>query len=358
MSQFDRRSFLAGGTVAAAFAGLARRSQAQDANPPSRRIKVGQIGVGHAHASKLSVYRESPDYEVVGIVEPDAGLRNAAMSQSAYRDLPWMTQEQLLNVPGLEAVLVETRVGDSLAAAEAAIAAGKHVHLDKPAGESLPHYRRILDEASRKNLLVQMGYMFRYNPAVVLMRDMLSHGWLGDPFEVHTVMSKVVPASERKRLAEYPGGIMFELGCHVIDLVIGVLGVPEKVQAYPQQVSKLSDSLLDNMLAVFEYPKALASVKSSAVEVDGGERRHFVVCGSEGTFHIQPLDNPSARVALSQPRDAYRKGYQEITFPKYTRYVGDAADMARIIRGEKKSDFSYAHDLVVQETVIKASNVA
>ena len=39
------------------------------------RIKIGQIGVGHAHASKLAVYRQSPDYEVVGIVEPDAELR-------------------------------------------------------------------------------------------------------------------------------------------------------------------------------------------------------------------------------------------------------------------------------------------
>ena len=46
-----------------------RTRQAQDAARP--RIKIGQIGVGHAHATKLSVYRHSPDYEVVGIVEPD-----------------------------------------------------------------------------------------------------------------------------------------------------------------------------------------------------------------------------------------------------------------------------------------------
>ncbi|MEZ6079642.1 MAG: hypothetical protein R3C56_29430 [Pirellulaceae bacterium] len=36
-----------------------------------RPIRVGQIGVGHAHANKLAVYRASPDYEVVGVVEPD-----------------------------------------------------------------------------------------------------------------------------------------------------------------------------------------------------------------------------------------------------------------------------------------------
>jgi predicted dehydrogenase len=114
---------------------------------------------------------------------------------------------------------------------------------------------------------------------------------------------------------------------------------------------------MDNMLAVFEYPRATATIKSSAMEVDGGERRHLVVCGVEGTFHIQPLDNPSARVALSKPRGTYRRGYQDIAFPKYTRYVDDAADMARILRGEKPTDFPYSHDLMVQTAVLQASGL-
>ena len=42
-------------------------------------------------------------------------------------------------------------------------------------------------------------------------------------FEVHAVMSKVVGPDERTALAAYRGGIMFELGCHVIDLVVGVV---------------------------------------------------------------------------------------------------------------------------------------
>lgn len=114
---------------------------------------------------------------------------------------------------------------------------------------------------------------------------------------------------------------------------------------------------MDNMLAVFEYPQATATVKSSAIEVDGGQRRHLVVCGTEGTFHIQPSDNPTARVTLSESRDKYAKGSQEIQFPKYVRYVDDAADMARIIRGEKESDFSPEHDLNVQTALMQACGV-
>jgi predicted dehydrogenase len=345
------------GTLAGAAVLAVNGSRILAKEPPKRRIKVGQIGVGHAHATKLGVYRKSPDYEVVGLVEPDERLRARAGAHPAFRDLPLMPEEQLLNVPGLEVVMVETRVRDLLDTAERCIAAGKHVHLDKPAGESLPQYRRLLDAAAKRDLLVQMGYMFRYSPAVVLMRQFLAAGWLGDVFEVHTAMSKVVPDAQRRELAEYPGGIMFELGCHVIDLVVGVLGKPEKVHAFPRHSGPQADGLADNMLAVLEYPKATATVRSSALEVDGGSRRHITVCGTRGTFHIQPLDAPNVIYTLDQDRGEYRQGRHEVKFGNYERYVGDAADMARILRGEKACDFPYSHDLTVQETVLRASGL-
>jgi predicted dehydrogenase len=214
--------------------------------------------------------------------------------------------------------------------------------------------KRILDAATQKKLIVQMGYMFRYNPAVVLLREFLKNGWLGEVFEVHAVMSKTIGAAERKKLTDYRGGLMFELGCHVLDLVIGVLGAPKEVAAFNRHSSNLDDGLLDNMLAVLSYPKATATVKSSALEVEGGDRRHLVVCGTEGTFHIQPLDNPSARISLSKARGEYKKGTQDVKFPKYVRYVDDAADMARCIRGEAEFAFPPRHDLAVQETLLRA----
>lgn len=351
MNAHHRREFL---KVVGATATLPAWADTAAAQPARPRIKIGQIGVGHAHATKLGVYRQSADYEVVGIVEPDATLRKRAETLPAFRGVPFLTQERLLATPGLQAVLVETRVGDLLSTAETCVAAGKHVHIDKPAGDSLPQLQRLFRAAAKQKLLVQMGYMFRYNPAVVLLRDFLRQGWLGEVFEVHGVMSKVVAPAERRRLADFRGGIMFELGCHLIDLVVGILGKPLEVTPFVQHAARLDDKLMDNMLAVFTYPRASASIRSSAMEVEGFERRHLVVCGTQGTFHIQPLDNPSVRVALSQMRGKYMKGYQDIRLPRYTRFVDDAADMARILRGDKASDFSPEHDLAVQETLLRA----
>ena len=127
--------------------------------------------------ASLQVYRDSPDYEVVGIVEPDEELRNRAadlggLSRSAVDD----PRSNCSTCPVCRRCWSKRRVRDLLDTAEACIAAGKHIHLDKPAGESLPQYRRILDAAEKQKLLVQMGYMFRYNPAVVLLREFLNEG--------------------------------------------------------------------------------------------------------------------------------------------------------------------------------------
>lgn len=357
MGILNRRAALqlSGGVVCSSlFYGISPQAATGIETAAKPRIKIGQIGVGHAHATKLSVYRNSSDYEVVGIVEPDVELRKLAESQDTYRDLKWMTQEQLLNVAGLQAVLVETRVRDLLNVAEVCVASGKHIHLDKPAGESLSQFARILRLAASQKLMVQMGYMFRYNPAIVFLRKLLKDGWLGDVFEVHAVMSKDIDPETRRGLAEYPGGVMFELGGHITDLVIGVLGRPTNITAFPQHAHKIDDQLKDNMLAVFEYPHSCATLKSSAMEIGWLERRHLTVCGTKGTIHIQPLDNPSARLALSEPHGAYKAGYQDISFPKYVRYVDDAADMACVLRGEKENEFSYDHDLTVQTSLIQA----
>ena len=157
---------------------------------------------------------------------------------------------------------------------------------------------------------------------------------------------------------------MFELGCHIIDLTIGVLGRPDRVVAHPRRVVD-GDALMDNMLAVFEYSKATATVRSSAVEVEGGSRRHFSVCGTEGSFHIQPLDRPSVTLSLSKDRTfgeggkVYPKGTSEIQFePPYARYEGDAVDLAAIVRGEKENPYPSSHDLAVQEAVLAASGMS
>lgn len=354
MNQLNRRSLLT--TVGIGSLALATHAKATPI-PRKRKIRVAQIGTNHAHATKLEVFRKSDSFEVVGIFESDSKLWEAKRELPAFRDLKRLELEQLLNWPDLEFVLIETDVCDLLKFASMCIQAGKGVHIDKPAGENLDQLKQILEHASEKNLLVQMGYMYRYNPGFRLAKDLLKKGLLGIPFEIEAVMSKVIAPPQRELLAKYPGGTMFELGCHLIDLVVDLLGPPDQVTPFGRKVADANDTLIDNMLAVFAYPKALATVKSSGVEVEGFARRHLTLCGTEGTIQIEPLDNPTVKIALAKPSGGYTAEYQTIKLPSYTRYVDDAYDVAAILLGEKKPEFSYAHDLAVQHAILQASGL-
>jgi predicted dehydrogenase len=352
----NRRTFVKQTATIASLAAVGYHASATE----SGKIKIGQIGTKHAHASgKTSTIRKFSDlYELVGVVEPDAKRREQLQENSIYRDVKWISEEELLNTSGLQAVAVETEVRHLLPVAERCVRAGMHIHLDKPAGESLSHFKRILDDATRQQRVVQMGYMYRYNPAFQLAFRAASEGWLGSVFEVHTIMSKKVGEASRRQLAEYAGGSMFELGCHIIDAVVKVLGRPTSVTPFNRKTFAERDSLLDNCLAVLEYPKATATVRSSVVEYDGGRRRQFVVCGDRGSIDIKPLEPPRATLALDADHGDYKKGTREVELqPLGGRYDGDFLDLAKIIRGEKPHDFPPEHDLAVQEVILRASGM-
>lgn len=344
--------------IAAAVAGPAMGEAAGDAEASRDKIKIGQIGTAHGHASgKMATIRRFPDlFDVVGIVESDPGRRAGLERSAVYRGVPVMTEDELLSTPGLQAVCVETAVDELVPTAARCIAAGKHIHLDKPAGQSLSAFKNVLDRATQQSLVVQMGYMLRYNPAFQFMFQAVRDGWLGEVFEIHAVMSKTVNAAARRQLAEYPGGSMFELGCHLIDAVVAVMGAPEKVTAFPKQTRPDVDALADNMLAVLEYPRATATVRSALIEVDGFRRRQFVICGDQGTIEIIPLESCRLVLTLDRPRGKYGKGTQVVELPRPEgRYDGDFVDLAKVIRGEKKNDYPPAHDLAVHRAVLLAS---
>jgi predicted dehydrogenase len=314
-------------------------------------IKIGQIGMGHPHASgKLSAIRNNADFEFVGLAEPDAALRKKGGST--------ITVEHLLNTPGLQAVAIETAVKNSQPYALLAAQAGVHLHLDKPGSLDLPGFKAVYAAAEKHQRTIQMGYMLRYNPAFELCFKAVQEGWLGELFELSAVMSKTIGQSTRDDIAQFSGGFMFELACHVIDAAVYVLGKPENVTPYMRRTRPETDSLADNCLAVLEYPEATATIRTAAMEVDGFKRRQFVVCGDRGTVDIRPMEPPKMLLALAEPHGGYKKGYQEVSLPRNGgRYDAEFADLARVIRGEKAFAWSYEHDLAVFETVLRASGM-
>ena len=128
-------------------------------------LRMAQYGTKHGHAAgKLEAMLDSPDVEVVGLFEPDRERRAEVEGSSGpFGQVRWYdSEEELLSDSSVFAVASEGKNAESLPQTEALVDAGKHVWYDKPAGEDWPGWQRVMGKAQSQGLLIQMGYMFRY----------------------------------------------------------------------------------------------------------------------------------------------------------------------------------------------------
>ena len=357
-----RRDCLAQTTAAASLAVLPRLAFCGDVSEkPKERIKIGQLGIGHNHgAAKMeSFLKLKEDYEVVGVVEPDQEWRKKRVNEKAYKGLTWMTEDQLFAVPGLKLVSVETDVPDLTAAALRCVRAGFHVHVDKPGDPSFKKFNELLDEACKRKLAVQLAYMFRGNPAFQFCIKAVKEGMLGRVYAFHAEMSRYLWPDYLKWVCQYAGGNTFIFGSHLVDLAVSLFGEPQKITPY---LTRTDPSFVgpDAGLVVMEYPRCIASIRTSGLDQDAEKRRHLCVSGDKGTIEIRPLENPTTlRLSLKEDHPPYKKGTQTVEFPgMIDRYANQLLELARVIRGEIPNPYPPEHERLVQKCVLLSSGVA
>ncbi len=331
------------------------------------RIKIGQIGIGHNHAAEkmLALRRLTDCFEVVGVVEADPGWRRQRGALPAYDGLPWMTEEELFATPGLQAVAVETDGPELVPTAQRCAERGLHLHLDKPGGESLTAFRRLLDTCVRRDLAIQLAYVYRYNPAIAFCLKAIRAGWLGGPFQFDAVMSRddSDKPDYRQWLAQFRGGAMYIFGGYLIDLAITMFGPPDKVTPFLKQTR--ADALDDNTLAVLDYPRATATIRVSVAEVDGMRHRRLVVCGTKGTVEVCPIEHPAdryhldplhVRLTLKEACAEFPAGTQVVNVGVLGgRYEAQLIEFSRIVRGEIANPFPPEHEYRVHQALLAAA---
>jgi len=338
--------------MAMAAAGAARaRGQANG----QARIRIGFLGGSHSHAAdKVRIAMESPEWEFAGLWEPDSALAESYRKKGVRL----VDKTALLGDAGVQVVAVESGVKTHEGLALEALRAGKHVHVEKPPSDNMAGIRMLVDEARRRGRLMQMGYMWRQHPGFAKIFEAVRAGWLGEVYMVRGTMNTLIDGERRKEWALFHGGQMFEQGGHLIDPLVRLMGKPAKVSPFLRSHGKFGDGLLDNTHAVFEWPKAMATVTSSVLQPGATAHRTFEVWGSNGNAVLRPIEGPPRLVVdLANAAGPYRKGAQEVALEKYERYVGGFAELAAAARGGKALSVTLEQELDVQETLLRASEM-
>lgn len=321
-----------------------------------KKIRVGQIGIGHNHgAAKMQAVQKFPElFEIIGYAEENDKWIEKRGDFEAYKNLKRMSVSEIIEKS--DAVLIESDVWDLTKYAKMCIDAGKHIHMDKPASGTLEEYKTLLDTAKEKSLVVQLGYMYRYNPAVLKCLEHIKNGDLGEIYSINAEMSTYHSAEYKKWLTNFKGGIMYILGSHLVDLIVYILGEPEKITSFLKHTKLDGIDFEDNNLAVLEYEKALARVFVSSVEVNGWGRRQLMVSGSKGTVNIVPIENDCTMTYAdteisTMPYEDMKEIVNVKDLPKNCRYDDMMQDFYAYIMGTKQNPFTYEHDYLVQKVI-------
>ncbi len=344
----QRRAFLVTTAAAALTAPRALRAAAAPA-----RIPIGFLGVTYSHGpAKLELVLKSPDWDFIGVCDPTPAARQICDRLGAKM----ITQEELL--ARARVVAVESEIRDHAEHALIALRAGKHLHLEKTPVAKLADMRAVVALARDRKLLVQVGFMWRYHPGFQRIFEAVRAGWLGDVYLVRGFVSNNLNADRRKEWAEFAGGSMFELGSHLIDAAVRLLGKPKSVTPFVARHGSFEDTLRDNNLAVLDYDRARAVIFNTALQAGGTPQRSFEVLGTKGTATLTPIEPGKLTFDLTAAAGPYKKGAQDVPLPPYKRYVDDFAELAAAVRGEKPLTASLDDELLVAETVLRASGMA
>lgn len=174
-------------------------------------VRTAVIGVGHQgrwHAEKFAALPES---QLVGVIDLDEA-RCAALADELgiaairdYRDLPGK----------VDAVCIASPTSSHFDIASMLLGNGIHVLIEKPITSTLDEARKIVAQAAENCLVLQVGHLERFNPAILALGEILE-----EPLFVES--TRIAPFSQRS----VDVSVVLDLMIHDIDLIHAVVRSP------------------------------------------------------------------------------------------------------------------------------------
>jgi predicted dehydrogenase len=234
--------------------------------------------------------------------------------------------------------------------------------MDKPGGDNLEMFARLRKACEERGLPFQMGYMFRNNPAMRWCLKASRDRWFGNILEIQCDMNHDYGGDDyQEYIGKFQGGVMFNLGCHLTDFVVALMGRPKNVTSFLKSAPGWPETVRNHSLAVLEYEHTLASLRVCSLSPGGVNARRLKISGDKGAVELSPLecyDGTPIRMNLTklEGNEAYSAGTHIVEFGiKNDRYEDQLLELALMINGEMENPYKYEHDYLAQEVLLAAA---
>jgi predicted dehydrogenase len=199
-------------------------------------IRAGLIGYGLGGAAFHAPFiATTPGLTLEAIVTTNPERR--AQAQRAYPGVRLLSSaDELFTTPRpVDLVVVTTPNRSHIPLAMSALGAGLPVVIDKPVAPTSAAARAVIAEAARRGLMLTVFHNRRWDGDFLTLRRLLAEGALGDVHRFESRFERWRPAGRRnwRELAdpEDAGGLLFDLGSHLIDQALVLFGPVESIYA-------------------------------------------------------------------------------------------------------------------------------
>lgn len=330
-----------------------------------KKIRVAQIGTNsysHAPFTWDSMKKQNDIFELVGYALPEHEKERLPKQAGLFEGYPEYTVEELLNDSSIDAIIVETDEIYLTKYALMAAKAGKHIHMEKPGGLKLAEFEELIETVKKNKTVFHTGYMYRYNPYIMELMQEIKEGELGEIISVEAQMNCIHPKATREWLRDFPAGMLFFLGCHLIDLIYSIQGEPKEIIPLSCSTNLEGVSSDDFGMVVMKYENGVSFAKANDTQIGGFARRSLVVTGSKKTVELCPLETYSDGELMFTTRtvhtsENWRNKGRTTESIEFDRYDTMMASFASFVRGERENPYTYDYELGLYKLILKCCGV-
>ena len=308
-------------------------------------MRLGIVGYGAGGKYFQAPFIEAAeDIELVGVV-----ARTDATKASVASDFPGLPTYASLGgllAAGVDAVTITTPPHTRYDLVMDAIRSGVHVVADKPFAPTADAARELADAAKKAGVVLNIFHNRRRDADILTLAKVLASGELGELWRVHSIMDQDNADSLEVGTS---GGLLRDLGSHLVDQMLWLLGPVSHVHATLDWTDRFGERTDCGFFVTMTHASGTVSTVSAS-KLNHSTTRELRAYGSEGSYIASGSDVQAdalmqGRRPVAQPetwgidtRENWgilsRRGQRELIPSEQGNYTGFYTEFASAVRGE------------------------
>jgi predicted dehydrogenase len=243
------------------------------------KLRAAVIGAGAMGRNHLRVLNDLQGVELAALADADPAT--AERAARPFGVPAYTSYVELLDKEKPDAVVVAVPTVMHREVALAAIERGVHLLVEKPIAFTVDDGQEIIDAAKKAGVVLTVGHIERYNPAVLELHKRLQAGELGRVFQIHA-----------RRLGPFPPrvrdvGVVIDLASHDVDVMRFLTG-SEVTRIYAETARRIHTDHEDLLSGLLRFEDGSIGVLDINW-LTPTKIRELMVTGEKGLFHVNYL---------------------------------------------------------------------